>query len=163
MILAMENKFLRLTRRKKVKGALALSELVFYFIGILLIMAVAYMNWPTIRNFFRSGSTWLELQSMQSAATSYMSFHVNGSAPTQVEDLLKGLSATESIDGQEHPKLLSGKTDRWTATGKYVDAWGNEYKITNSGTNNTSTESHEIRSAGPDGTMNTDDDLKVTF
>ena len=140
----------------KLKGV-ALAELAMYFIGILFVIGVAYMNWPTIRNFFRSGSQWLELRNMQSAATSYTSLRLDGAAPTSANDLIEGVEATDSVDGQKHDGFMSPKSGRWK-NGSYTDAWGEEFTFADDEDG-----AHSITSNGPDKTYGTEDDIVVYY
>ena len=141
----------------KLKGGIALSDLLFAMIGILFIMAIAYMKWPQIRDFLRTGSEWMELQSLQQAATNYTSLTLDGSAPKDASDLVNGISADKSIDGIEHKGFMSDKSKRW-ASGNYNDVWGNAYTFTDDGNGN-----HSITSAGPNGTVGDDDDMTVWY
>lgn len=157
MLLSIENKMRSFRKHRKLKGGIALSDLLFAMIGILFIMAIAYMKWPQIRDFLRTGSEWMELQSLQQAATNYSSLTLDGSAPTGVKDLVDGIPADKSIDGIEHKGFMSDKTKRW-ASGNYNDVWGNAYTFADDGAGN-----HSITSNGPNGTAGDDDDMVVWY
>lgn len=159
MLLQIQNA-VNFNKKRDTKGKLkgvALAELAMYFIGILFVIGVAYMNWPSIRNFFRSGSQWLELRNMQSAATSYTSLTLDAHAPTSANDLIEGLEANESVDGQKHDGFMSPKSGRWK-DGQYTDAWGEEFTFADEDDGG-----HSITSSGPDKTYGTDDDIVVYY
>lgn len=143
-------------RSYKMRGEILIPSAVFYVIAVILLAAAAYLNWPTIRDFFRSGEERLSLWSIQSAASMYSSFRADGSAPTAISNLIDGVSAADSIDGVDHKNLL-GNTGRWKS-GQYTDSWGTDYVFA------TDTDgTHKIISCGPDKTQGTDDDLEVTY
>ena len=93
MLLSIEHRMKSFREYHKLRGGIALSDLLFAMIGILFIMAIAYMKWPQIRDFLRMGSEWMELQSLQQAATNYTSLTLDGSAPTNSKDLVDGIPA----------------------------------------------------------------------
>lgn len=160
MLLSIENKMKTIREKRKLKGGIALSDLLFAMIGIMFIMAIAYLKWPQIRDFLRTGSEWMELQSLQQAATNYASLSLDGSGPTSAADLVNGLTADKSIDGIEHKGFMSDKSTRW-ASGDYNDVWGNAYIFGE----DASTGDHYIRSAGPNGAddSGSGDDMTVWY
>lgn len=157
MLLSIENKMKMIREKRKLKGGIALSDLLFAMIGIMFIMAIAYMKWPQVRDFLRTGSEWMELQSLQQAATNYTSLTLDGSAPTTAKDLVDGITADKAIDGIEHKGFMSDKSKRW-ASGNYNDVWGNPYTFADDGNGN-----HSITSNGPDGVAGNDDDMTVWY
>lgn len=157
MLLSIETKMKYFREKRKLKGGVALSDLIFALIGILFLMAVAYLKWPLIRDFLRTGSEWMELQALQQAATNYAGLTLDGSAPTSTQDLVDGISADNSIDGIAHTGFMSDKSKRWAA-GIYQDAWGNDYTFSTDADGNNS-----ITSNGPDGIYGTDDDLTIWY
>lgn len=140
----------------KRQGEILIPSAVFYIIAVILLASAAYLNWPTIRDFFRSGEERLSLWSIQSAASMYSSFRADGAVPSSISDLLTGVSASDSVDGVDHVNLL-GNTGRWKS-GQQTDAWGTDYVFTTD-----SDGTHKIISCGPDKTQGTDDDLEVTY
>lgn len=157
MLLSIEHRMKSFREYHKLRGGIALSDLLFAMIGILFIMAIAYMKWPQIRDFLRMGSEWMELQSLQQAATNYTSLTLDGSAPTNSKDLVDGIPADKSIDGIEHKGFMSDKSKRW-ASGNYNDVWGNPYTFADDGNGN-----YSITSNGPNGTAGDDDDMTVWY
>ena len=158
MLLSIENKMKAIREKRKLKGGIALSDLLFAMIGIMFIMAIAYMKWPQIRDFLRTGSEWMELQALQQAATNYTSLTLDGSGPTGVKDLVDGIPADKSIDGIEHKGFMSDKAKRWES-GTYTDVWGNDYTFSAADEDG----NHSITSNGPDGQAGTDDDMVVWY
>ena len=158
MLLSIENKMKAIREKRKLKGGIALSDLLFAMIGIMFIMAIAYMKWPQIRDFLRTGSEWMELQALQQAATNYSSLTLDGSGPSGAADLVNGIPADKSVDGIEHKGFMSDKSKRW-ASGTYTDVWGNDYTFSAADTDG----NRSITSNGPDGQAGTDDDMVVWY
>lgn len=157
MLLSIENRMKTIREKRKLRGGIALSDLLFAIIGILFIMAIAYMKWPQIRDFLRTGSQWMELQSLQDAATNYMSLRRDAAPPTSAKDLVDGIQAADAVDGLRHDGFMSDKSKRWAA-GDYNDVWGQPYTFGDDGDNN-----HYITSSGPDKQLGTDDDMTVWY
>lgn len=139
------------------RSGYSILELSLYLIGVMFFMAAAFFSWPTIRDFFRSGSQRMELNNMQSAATSYMSLRLDGSALSSAADLINGIEAASAVDGQKHDGFMSANSSRWK-NGKYTDAWGEDFVFATE-----SDGSHSITSKGPDKVAGTDDDIKVYY
>ena len=70
---------------------------------------------------------------------------------------LHKLFYTPSVDGANHPNLMSPKSGRWV-NGNYSDAWGKPFEFTTD-----SDGSRIIISGGTDMQVGTSDDLKVYY
>ena len=141
----------------KYRGEILIPSAVMYVIAVILLSAAAYLSWPIIRDFFRSGEERLSLWSIQSAASMYSSLRADGGAPSSINDLITGVAAADSIDGLAHTGLLTDKFGRWKS-GNYTDSWGTAYVFATDSSGN-----RKIISFGPDKTQGTDDDLEVTY
>lgn len=166
MILTMEKKLAQIRQQKDSEvspGAkykrwgYSIPELAMYAIGVLFLMAAAYLSWPSIRDFLRSTSQSMELRNMQTAATTYTSLRLDGNPPTSAKDLIDGLDAKDSVDGIAHDAFMTAKSGRWK-DGNYTDAWGEDFTFGKEldGQN-------YITSNGPDKQYGTDDDITVYY
>lgn len=171
MLLAMEKKFrvmqLAWPQKKVIKAntpdkkykrsGYDTLQLLMYGLGALVLMAVAIMAWPSIRDFIRSTSQSMELNNMRSAAAAYSSLRLDSAAPTSASDLIDGIEATDAVDGRKHDGFMTAKSGRWQ-NGTYTDEWGQDFTF------GTDTDGNNyITSNGPDQTYGTDDDITVYY
>lgn len=151
--LSSEGKELSKMKRFKYRGAIMISDFMLGVLAFVAFVAFAFMNSDTLMGFAKWASTYIEMVSIKDAATTYSGLRIDGANPTSVNDLIEGVSATDSIDGTPHTDLMSAKSDRWR-NGLYCDAFGTEYVF---GTD--SDGARIITSAGRDKQMGTEDDI----
>lgn len=124
---------------------------------VVILAVVAILNLDSIINFGRWGGEYIEMRSMQAAASSYSSLRRDGADPTSAADLVNGVSANDSIDGAEHTGLMNARSGRWKGN-NYTDAWGNDFQFA------TDSDGYRyIASGGVDGAIGTDDDIVMYY
>lgn len=160
----------RMVAKKKIRvlGGINISDAFLGVLMFVIIIAAAFMNADTILNYARWGSEWMEMESMKTAASTYRGLNKSRGAdetsgcPTSAANLINGLTKDQSIDGAEHKDLMSPKSGRWHDD-SYKDAWGNDFSFTFETDNASGKKVPVIISGGIDGTVGTDDDIKVYY
>lgn len=66
-----------------------------------------------------------DIKTIATAASTYQYWSITNELPESIDDMLTGLSASESNDGQDHEGFLRPNN---TESGKLLDPWGNEYE-----------------------------------
>ena len=120
------------------RGGFTLVELLLVIVILGMLATVAVLNVGQHAKTSAVGATRASIATIQEACELYEIATV-GRKPTSIDDLLKPVGA----GGQ--PLLKGGSRPK--------DAWGNYFQL------RSSSSGIEIRSAGPDGSFNTDDDV----
>ena len=145
--------------RKKFKaaGVVFTGETMMYVLFIIVIMAVVALNWNKFLDLGRTGSQYLEMSNIQTAATGYAAHRRDGAGPTSMQDLIDGVAAADSITGSAVTNLLNPDSGRFK-NGVYKDAFGSDFVFGTAANGN-----RYIASPGPDRQAGTDDDLYAYY
>ena len=145
--------------RKKFKadGLVLSGETMMYVLFIIVIMAVVVLNWNKFVDLGRTGSQYLEMSNIQTAAAGYAAHRRDGAGPTSMQELIDGVAAADSITGSAVTNLLNPDSGR-CKNGVYKDAFGSDFVFGTAANG-----SRYIASPGPDRQAGTDDDLYAYY
>lgn len=145
--------------RKKFKaaGVVFTGETMMYVLFIIVIMAVVALNWNKFLDLGRTGSQYLEMSNIQTAAAGYAAHRRDGAGPTSMQDLIDGVAAADSITGSAVTNLLNPDSGRFK-NGVYKDAFGSDFVFGTAANGN-----RYIASPGLDRQAGTDDDLYAYY
>ncbi len=141
----------------KMPGLALSGETMMYVLFIVIIVAVVVLNWSKFLDLGRMGSQYLEMSNIQTAASSYAAHRRDGEGPTNMQELIDGVSAADSITGSAVTNLINPDSGRFK-NGEYKDAFGSDFVF---GTN--ANGNRFIASPGPDRQAGTDDDLYAYY
>lgn len=145
------------TRNFKTMGSILQADTIFYILFIVILAAVVAYKSSTIIDYYHMGVQTIEMNSIQSAATSYCAHRRDGAEPTTMQDLIDGVSAADSITGAEVTSLLNVDSGRFK-DGSYKDAFGSDFVFGTSANGN-----RYIASPGIDRQPGTDDDIYAYY
>jgi type II secretory pathway pseudopilin PulG len=118
-------KFLRKMMSKKCKG-FDVSQLMIYIVVITIILKAGTFAFSTYQDRARLITTRQELTVLANAIVAYEADHISSKLPSNLGDLVKGLTADEANDGIAKEAYV--KKDGWTTDAtSFKDAWGNAY------------------------------------
>lgn len=143
--------------RKKFKaaGMVFTGETMMYVLFIIVIMAVVALN--KFVDLGRTGSQYLEMSNIQTAAAGYAAHRRDGAGPTSMQELIDGVAAADSITGSAVTNLFNPDSGRFK-NGVYKDAFGSDFVFGTAANG-----SRYIASPGPDRQAGTDDDLYASY
>lgn len=143
--------------RKKFKaaGMVFTGETMMYVLFIIVIMAVVALN--KFVDLGRTGSQYLEMSNIQTAAAGYAAHRRDGAGPTSMQELIDGVAAADSITGSAVTNLFNPDSGRFK-NGVYKDAFGSDFVFGTAANG-----SRYIASPGPDRQAGTDDDLYAYY
>jgi general secretion pathway protein G len=132
----------RPARRRSLRGAFTLLEVMLVLVIIAAIAGIAVYNIGGIQNRAFTMTAKNQISQFKSALDQYRLYV--GSYPSELDALYQ--QPADLADPSKYTQVLKNPIP--------ADPWGNkyDYKLINSG-------SYELRSAGPDGQSNTDDDV----
>ena len=141
----------------KTPGSILQADTIFYILFVVILAAVIAYKSSTIIDFYHMGVQTLEMNSIQSAATTYCAHRRDGAEPTSMQDLIDGVSAADSITGTDVTGLLNADAGR-IKDGVYKDAFGSDFVFGTSANGN-----RYIASPGIDRQPGTDDDIYAYY
>ena len=107
---------------QKQRKAFSISELMVYMIVVLFLVGVLFLGLPFLINQAKVTTAKQEMDTIKTAVTTYQMMAINPSDSITMDDLKKGLTAEESVDGLSHQNILPEDAD-------LNDPWGGEYLI----------------------------------
>lgn len=126
-------------RMRKRKG-FSLLELTIYAMAVIVLMLVAVPKLKTVYEGFKRDAVQQEIHSLAEACQRYETYAVTSLPPASLGDLVTGLSAAQSNDGQAHvDDLIKNPKKTYTNAASFVDKWGNAYQYSQSDRTITST------------------------
>lgn len=141
----------------KAAGLMLSGESVGYILFIAILAVAVVFGWSTLLDFGRYVTQMLEMSTIQSAATTYAGHRRDGAGPTTMQELIDGVSATDSITGAPIKNLINPDSGRFKG-GVYKDAFGSDFVFGENANGN-----RYIASPGIDRQPGTDDDLYAYY
>ena len=113
------------TIRFKRRNGFSLVEATFVMI-LVLVLSVAYLMSPQIIDTAKRVQTKNDMSTITSAIMIYQANNINQQVPSNLGDLVTGLSAAQSTSGIAQTDFI--KRDGVTSdASSFVDSWGNPY------------------------------------
>ncbi|MDR1701514.1 MAG: type II secretion system GspH family protein [Sporomusaceae bacterium] len=110
---------------KKRKG-FTLIELLVVLGALIVISGLATWGIDAVQDASRRAATNQDMAILRDAVQAYQAMSKTGKPPTSLGDLVTGLTAAQSIDGQVHANFV--KKAGWTsAASSFIDHWNNAY------------------------------------
>lgn len=113
---------------KKRQGSSPMVELMFYLIIIIFVTSTAFFFYSEIQRSSKISVMKSEMSSISTACIAYELLNTKGTPPTDLNELLLGLPASDSLDGLDKKFLNNPKNNSSLKSG-ILDPWGNAYIV----------------------------------
>ena len=110
------------TKRK----GFSLPELSITILCMMILATILYLAYDWIQNSAKRSTTMRDMETLQSACLMYAAARSDGAFPTNLGNLVAGLTAAQTVDGLARASFI--RKAGWTSVASTcVDAWGTAY------------------------------------
>lgn len=120
-------KNLRAKNRKEGRKGFTLVELMIALAIVIALSVAAFFAYGQAQQMRKIAQMNNDLDAIASGALAYESLAVNSTPPTNIDDLITGLTAAQSIDGSAHGNFISSTKAGTGEDATITDPWGVEY------------------------------------
>lgn len=120
--------------KTKRKGFLS-AELMIVIVITLILMVGAFIAYNEYKDNANRTVAMQDMQILKQGVISYSGLRSDSALPSDLGDLITGITATNSIDGVQHNSFIQRKG--WTTASNIKDPWGVAYAYSYNTTSNT--------------------------
>ena len=120
-------KNLREKNRTEGRKGFTLVELMIALAIVIALSVAAFFAYGQAQQMRKIAQMNNDLDAIASGALAYESLAINSTPPTNIDDLITGLTAAQSIDGAAHANFISSTKAGTGDDATITDPWGVEY------------------------------------
>lgn len=118
---------LRTRNKKEGQKGFTLVELMIALAVVITLSVAAFFGYSQVQQMRKIAQMNNDLDAISSGALAYESLSIDSTPPSDIDDLITGLTAAQSIDGTAHSNFITSTKAGSGDTASITDPWGVEY------------------------------------